>query len=69
MNVSSFLAIKLDDFIERTASAFSRHSTEPRPGNEGTGRRFVKSSISVSEGFLGGSGSHPRPLRSISFGP
>ena len=54
MNVSSLLAIKLDDFIERTASAFSWHRSEPRPGNEDTGRRFVKGSISVSEGPFGG---------------
>jgi hypothetical protein len=30
---------------------------------------FDKGSISVSERVLGGSGSHPRPLLSISYGP
>src|ERR1700736_75220 len=58
-----------------TSSISSRHIEDPRDSAAWRhcplGQRcgFDKGSISVSEGVLGGSGSHPRPLLSISYGP
>lgn len=55
---------QLDTIIEPTAIAMLRQHPNPRHWP-----RCVKGSISVSEGVLRDSGSHPYPLLSISYGP